>query len=76
MEMLARPNDGLVRCPWPNHDPPLRRVSRPGMGRAEYDDRALYEKLMLDGFRAGLSWITIPRKRENFRKALRLIYIG
>ena len=35
----------------------------------EYDDRALYEKLMLDGFQAGLSWITILRKRENFRRA-------
>jgi DNA-3-methyladenine glycosylase I len=35
----------------------------------EYDDRALYEKLMLDGFQAGLSWITILRKRENFRQA-------
>ncbi len=35
----------------------------------EYDDRALYEKLVLDGFQAGLSWITILRKRENFRKA-------
>jgi len=35
----------------------------------EYDDRALYEKLVLDGFQAGLSWITILRKRDNFRKA-------
>ena len=35
----------------------------------EYDDRALYEKLILDGFQAGLSWITILRKRDNFRKA-------
>jgi len=35
----------------------------------EYDDRALYEKLILDGFQAGLSWITILRKRENFRRA-------
>ena len=35
----------------------------------EYDSRALYEKLVLDGFQAGLSWITILRKRENFRKA-------
>ena len=35
----------------------------------EYDDRALYEKLMLDGFQAGLSWITILRKRDNFRQA-------
>ena len=38
-------------------------------GVPEYDDRALYEKLILDGFQAGLSWITILRKRENFRKA-------
>ena len=35
----------------------------------EFDDRALYEKLILDGFQAGLSWITILRKRENFRRA-------
>jgi len=35
----------------------------------EFDDRALYEKLMLDGFQAGLSWITILRKRDNFRRA-------
>ena len=38
-------------------------------GVPEYDARALYEKLVLDGFQAGLSWITILRKRENFRKA-------
>jgi DNA-3-methyladenine glycosylase I len=38
-------------------------------GVPEYDDRALYEKLILDGFQAGLSWITILRKRDNFRKA-------
>src|SRR4029077_14258840 len=35
----------------------------------EYDDRALFEKLLLDGFQAGLSWITILRKRDNFRRA-------
>jgi len=38
-------------------------------GVPEFDDRALYEKLVLDGFQAGLSWITILRKRENFRRA-------
>ena len=38
-------------------------------GVPEYDDRALYEKLILDGFQAGLSWITILRKRDNFRRA-------
>ena len=39
------------------------------MGLPEYDDRALFEKLVLDGFQAGLSWITILRKRDNFRRA-------
>ncbi|MFL6809222.1 MAG: DNA-3-methyladenine glycosylase I, partial [Bradyrhizobium canariense] len=38
-------------------------------GVPEFDDRALYEKLVLDGFQAGLSWITILRKRDNFRRA-------
>src|SRR5690606_28889242 len=38
-------------------------------GVPEFDDRALFEKLVLDGFQAGLSWITILRKRENFRRA-------
>ena len=38
-------------------------------GVPEYDDRALFEKLILDGFQAGLSWITILRKRDNFRAA-------
>jgi len=38
-------------------------------GVPAYDDRALYEKLILDGFQAGLSWITILRKRDNFRRA-------
>ena len=38
-------------------------------GAEERDDRALSEKLVLDGFQAGLSWITILRKRENFRRA-------
>ncbi len=38
-------------------------------GVPEWDDRALYEKLILDGFQAGLSWITILRKRDNFRAA-------
>ena len=62
--------DGRHRCPWPDeanqfyvdyHDDEW--------GVPEYDDRALYEKLVLDGFQAGLSWITILRKRDNFRRA-------
>ena len=43
-------------------------------GRPEYESRALFEKLMLDGFQAGLSWITILRKRENFRAAFEGFY--
>jgi DNA-3-methyladenine glycosylase I len=61
--------DGLARCHWPKDDPLYVAYHDQEWGVPEYDDRALYEKLMLDGFQAGLSWITILRKRENFRKA-------
>jgi DNA-3-methyladenine glycosylase I len=61
--------DGLKRCPWPKLDPLYVRYHDEEWGVPEYDDRALYEKLILDGFQAGLSWITILRKRENFRRA-------
>jgi DNA-3-methyladenine glycosylase I len=58
--------DGLIRCPWPKQDPLYLAYHDEEWGVPEYDDRALYEKLVLDGFQAGLSWITILRKRENF----------
>ena len=61
--------DGLKRCPWPKQDPLYVAYHDEEWGMPEYDDRALYEKLVLDGFQAGLSWITILRKRENFRRA-------
>jgi len=61
--------DDLQRCPWPRQDPLYVAYHDEEWGVPEFDDRALYEKLMLDGFQAGLSWITILRKRENFRKA-------
>jgi DNA-3-methyladenine glycosylase I len=62
--------DGLHRCPWPGKDDAVYVAYHDTeWGVPEYDDRALYEKLMLDGFQAGLSWITILRKRDNFRKA-------
>jgi DNA-3-methyladenine glycosylase I len=61
--------DGLYRCAWPQQDPLYVAYHDTEWGVPEYDDRALYEKLMLDGFQAGLSWITILRKRENFRRA-------
>jgi len=65
---LSHP-DGLTRCPWPKLDPIYVAYHDDEWGVPELDDRALYEKLMLDGFQAGLSWITILRKRENFRRA-------
>ncbi len=61
--------DGIKRCPWPKNDPLYLAYHDEEWGVPEFDDRALYEKLVLDGFQAGLSWITILRKRENFRRA-------
>jgi DNA-3-methyladenine glycosylase I len=61
--------DGLARCPWPKLDPLYVAYHDHEWGVPEFDDRALYEKLVLDGFQAGLSWITILRKRDNFRRA-------
>jgi DNA-3-methyladenine glycosylase I len=57
------------RCPWAENDPMLRRYHDEEWGRPERDGRALWEKLMLDGFQAGLSWLTILRKRDAFRDA-------
>jgi len=59
-----------AHCPWaPMDDPVYRRYHDEEWGVPEYDDRALFEKLILDGFQAGLSWRTILYKRDNFRKA-------
>ena len=68
MASLLHP-DGKHRCPWPGQDPFYIAYHDEEWGVPEHDDRALYEKLMLDGFQVGLSWITILRKRENFRRA-------
>jgi DNA-3-methyladenine glycosylase I len=62
-------DDGRKRCAWPKTDALYVNYHDTEWGVPEYDDRALYEKLMLDGFQAGLSWITILRKRDNFRRA-------
>jgi DNA-3-methyladenine glycosylase I len=61
--------NGVVRCPWSEKDALYIAYHDEEWGVPEFDDRALYEKLVLDGFQAGLSWITILRKRENFRRA-------
>lgn len=60
----------VQRCSWPNPDDPIYVTYHDEeWGVPEWDDRALFEKLQLDGFQAGLSWITILKKRDNFRKA-------
>ncbi|MCX7899714.1 MAG: DNA-3-methyladenine glycosylase I [Methylocystis sp.] len=66
---LISGRDGLMRCPWPGDDPLYVAYHDAEWGRPERDSRALYEKLVLDGFQAGLSWITILRKRDAFRAA-------
>jgi DNA-3-methyladenine glycosylase I len=58
-----------TRCRWAGSDPLYMRYHDEEWGVPMIDDRAMFEKLVLEGFQAGLSWITILRKRENFRKA-------
>jgi DNA-3-methyladenine glycosylase I len=61
--------DGRCRCPWPGQDPLYLAYHDEEWGVPEWNDRAMFEKLILDGFQAGLSWITILRKRDSFRTA-------
>ena len=61
--------DGRHRCGWHGVDPLYVAYHDEDWGVPEYDDRALFEKLILDGFQAGLAWITILRKRDGFRSA-------
>jgi len=62
-------DDGLARCWWGAGDPLYRRYHDTEWGRPVAEDRRLFEKLSLEGFQAGLSWLTILRKRERFREA-------
>ena len=66
---LARGEDGLVRCFWAGSDPLYLRYHDEEWGFPVADDRRLFEKICLEGFQSGLSWLTILRKRENFRAA-------
>jgi DNA-3-methyladenine glycosylase I len=61
--------DSLHRCAWCGTDPLYVAYHDEEWGVPEYDARALWEKLLLDGFQAGLAWITILRKREGMRDA-------
>ena len=70
--MTAAPDgdgDGMIRCPWGMDPPEYRRYHDEEWGRPVVDDTRLFEKLCLEGFQAGLSWLTILRKRDSFRKA-------
>ena len=59
----------IQRCAWAGNDPLMQDYHDQEWGVPEHDSRALWEKLMLDGFQAGLAWITILRKRDAFRRA-------
>jgi DNA-3-methyladenine glycosylase I len=67
--MTAKARKEPVRCPWAGSDGEYIRYHDEEWGVPLTTDEALFEKLVLEGFQAGLSWITILRKRENFRRA-------
>ena len=60
--------DGIPRCSWASSDAEYRRYHDEEWGTAQHDSRALFEKVCLEGFQAGLAWITILRRREAFRE--------
>ena len=60
--------DGKARCGWVSEDPLYQKYHDREWGRPLKDDRALFELLTLEGCQAGLSWITVLRKREHYRK--------
>jgi DNA-3-methyladenine glycosylase I len=68
--------DGAARCSWSMGDPLNRAYHDTEWGRPVDDDTRLFEKLVLEGFQSGLSWLTILRKRENFRKAFKGFDVG
>ncbi|WP_187972362.1 DNA-3-methyladenine glycosylase I [Aquibium microcysteis] len=66
---LTAGDDGVTRCFWAGDDPLYRHYHDQEWGRPVADDRRLFEKICLEGFQSGLSWLTILKKRENFREA-------
>ena len=70
-EPMKEKKDTKKRCSWAETDSLLKQYHDEEWGVPEYDSRTLWELLMLEGFQAGLSWITVLRKREAFRKAFR-----
>jgi DNA-3-methyladenine glycosylase I len=69
MTGLLRGSDGRRRCWWGGSTPDYLAYHDEEWGRPVRDDRGLYERMVLEGFQSGLSWLTILRKRENFRAA-------
>ena len=68
-EGLKRGDDGIVRCFWAGSDPLYLQYHDREWGFPVADDQRLFEKICLEGFQSGLSWLTILRKRDNFRNA-------
>jgi DNA-3-methyladenine glycosylase I len=66
---MPSPGAPIVRCSWADSDELMRAYHDEEWGVPVHDSRALWEKLMLDGFQAGLAWITVLRKRDAFREA-------
>jgi DNA-3-methyladenine glycosylase I len=69
MTGLITGSDGVIRCFWAGDQEDYRAYHDREWGRPVTDDRRLFEKICLEGFQSGLSWLTILRKRENFRAA-------
>ncbi len=69
MNRVVRGDDGVARCSWGASTPEYRAYHDTEWGFPVADDVRLFEKLCLEGFQAGLSWLTILRKREAFRRA-------
>jgi len=66
---LVRGDDGLLRCPWGASTPDYQRYHDTEWGRPVHGDVAIFERLTLEAFQSGLSWLTILRKRQSFRAA-------
>ncbi|MFO0711162.1 MAG: DNA-3-methyladenine glycosylase I [Sandaracinus sp.] len=67
-EGLLRDDDGITRCAWAASDPVYVRYHDDEWGKPTHDDHRLFEKLVLEGFQSGLSWLTILKKRARFRE--------
>ena len=70
---VVRGDDGVARCVWGYETPEYRAYHDTEWGFPVADDVRLFEKLGLEGFQGGLSWLTILRKRETFRRGLRRV---